>query len=162
MGLSDYTVLTRDDKNVVNTIDQAILKSTNVYIYRKFKDVTNENITREWFMNEAVEKIDTIEIIEDSGNKKVVIEAINNEYIYGMKLDDYNRNSFKNSFKISLRHVENTCAAMENRLGRSKYFIDDPAYEQYDLIFEAQEKMLLMIETHTFYFVVSKELLYDK
>lgn len=155
--IADFSVWNCEDEP--GLLDEMITNSINlsegVYVYRSSVYSLEGNKFIKWLQKETdliYYKEVSISFTEDNIIENIVPK--NNESIYYLEINEDNKESFLEHFKISLRCVQNAMGEINvNQYLGKKIFVDDSSYDRYDFIFTVGDRIILFTDIHDFTFV---------
>ena len=155
--ISDFSVWNCDDEP--GLLDEMIINAINlsegVYVYRSSVCSLEGNKFIKWLQKETdlkYYKEASISFIEDNIIESVVPK--NNESIYYLEINEDNKESFLDHFKISLTCVQNAMGEINvSQYLEKEIYVDDSSYDRYDFIFTVGDQIILFTDIHDFTFV---------
>ncbi len=150
----DFEVISGCTDEVGKIITSAIKNAKYVYAFRTHTHILQNSELIKWFMLNASEQITELVVNFITKDVRQVCKSfIDQEMVYKLELTQENKIHFMNRFKIATRDLR---IDVKKELS-DPIFVDDPIYDQYDFIFAADDKLILLTSLHDYNFLLSKE-----
>ena len=129
---------------LADAIRSVVDKSNTVYMFRRLNDDEPDTALVTWVKSNAVASYDKVSIVSLTEIENIV--AASGEPIYRVDLDEINRASFLQQYKIPIRGLNDTNATtgLYDFYTQDPLYVDDKAYEQHDFIFCNDDEALLV------------------
>lgn len=141
---------------IVDIIKETLELSDSVYVFRAYEHLKEVNDFVSWVRENSSETLKAIEFKIESIKYSKRIEAKCDELIYRIDLDEDNRINFLNHMKLSIRDVKYS-SEYNFKMFESHLFVDNPLYDQYNMIFSVGEEIYLFVDAHPFIFLIDSE-----
>ena len=128
----------------LDAIRGIIDKSNTVYMFRRLNGGEPDTDLVTWVKSNAVANYDKISIVSLIEAENIIVAP--GEPIYRIDLNETNRASFLQKYKISISgfKASNSITGLYDHYAQDPLAVDDKAYEKYDFLFCDNEKPLLV------------------
>lgn len=138
-------------------LKQTIQEADSVYVFRTYNHLKGKNKLIQTLMQREVTTLKEITVHFVKFKRDYIFTSSDNSNIIRVDLRVKDtRAIFKENFKMSSREIKNMYS---KRILDDELLIDDPAYDQYDFIFEKDGSVLLWTDIHCFEIFVNKDIM---
>ena len=144
-----------DLKNYLKIVNNSLMRSDKVYIYRTHNHLSKKNDLIKWCANNQSKELTQIDVFFESFQRMLHIKSSDGSNILEVELAyKKNREEFSERFRIDYSSFRE---CFSDKILTKNMLIDDPQYDQYDFMFIKNDKIYIWTSIHELLLFLNEE-----